>query len=137
MSACIGLGKLVMGAVADRLGSRRTLIGIYSGLALVLIVMLYATNEFLITPAVLLVGIACGGPLTVGPMLLAEQLGLKRFGSISSLASVFYLIGAATSRLVMGAVFDHTSSYLDALLIYIPFCIMSALAIYSCGPVTW
>ena len=48
------------------------------------------------------------------PLLTAESLGLKRFGSISGLTGLAQTFGAALGPLVSGRIFDLTNSYTTA-----------------------
>jgi len=53
-----------------------------------------AGRTAVLIPFVLIFGLSLGAPLVLVPMLVAESLGLKRFGSIGGIAGVFNTIGA-------------------------------------------
>ena len=47
-------------------------------------------------------GLASGAPLALVPDLIAESLGLKRFGTLAGLSGIFTTVGAATGPLAVG-----------------------------------
>src|ERR1043166_2469533 len=90
------LGKLGMGLLADRLRARRALVANLLLTACGIICLASAESPPVAVGFVVVYGLTVGAPLTLGPMLVAESLGLKRFGSLSGLAGVFNVAGAAS-----------------------------------------
>src|SRR5260370_24993530 len=81
---------------------------------------------------VLIFGLTLGAPLVLVPMLVAESLGLKRFGSIGGIAGVFNTIGAFVGPVGAGKIYDLTGSYMPALEVLVLMCLLGAALSYSC-----
>ena len=117
-----GLGKLLMGVLADRVSARRALafnfLAAAVGIILVLIVIIF--------------GLTVGAPLVLLPMLIAESLGLKRFGSIAGVSAVCQTIGAAIGPISTGRIYDLMGSYSYAFDLFVIACILGALATLGC-----
>lgn len=106
------IGKPSLGALADRFGIRR----IY-GLNLILVgcgivLLLNAGHAGMLTLFVLVYGLSVGAPVALMPTILADAVGLRRFGSLSGLLVTLGVIGSAAGPIVAGAVFDRTGSYI-------------------------
>lgn len=139
LSLTMGLaavGKIVMGFAAERAGSRPVLAADLILIALGQIVLLGARNRVMLLCYTAIYGLASGAPLALIPMLLAESLGLRRFGSLSGLAGVFTTIGAATGPLVAGLLFDASSSYRTAFEMFAFSLILGGCAVLACVPLS-
>jgi MFS family permease len=68
------------------------------------------------------------------PMLLADAVGLRRFGSLTGLLSIPSVIGSAAGPIVAGAIFDHTGSYLLAIKLFIAILALAAMLPLLCVP---
>jgi len=111
LAGLAALGKPIMGALADRIGGKNAL-----GIALLLIavshfVVLGAGHEWVIIPYLLVVGISVATPSSLVPMVLAEAVGLRRFGSLYGWMQVFATSGLFGGPLIAGQLFDLTHSY--------------------------
>jgi len=65
-------------------------------------------------------------------MLVAESLGLKRFGSIGGIAGIFNTIGAFVGPVGAGKIYDVTGSYAPAFEAFVVMCLLGAAVAYSC-----
>ncbi len=127
-------GKLGMGFAADRVSARIALTVNFIGAAIGMILIFGARNPMVLYPFVAMFGLTLGAPLVLIPLLTADCLGLKRFGSIAGLAGVFNTIGAFIGPLMLGEIFDRTGSYSGAFEICIVLCLLGAGATLSCLP---
>jgi len=59
-------------------------------------------------------GITAGATSSLVPIILAESLGLKRFGTLTGLINLCGTLGGSTGPLVVGAIFDLGGSYFPA-----------------------
>ncbi len=105
------IGKPSLGALADRYGIR-----LMYGLNLLLVgcgilLLLDADHPAMLTGFVLVYGLCVGAPIALMPTILADSVGLRRFGSLSGLLVTLGVIGSAAGPIVAGAVFDRTASY--------------------------
>jgi nitrate/nitrite transporter NarK len=86
----------------------------------------------MLVPFVLIYGLSVGAPLVLIPMLVADSLGLKRFGSISGIASIFQLIGAFVGPVSAGKIYDLGGSYLPAFEVFVVMCLAGAAVSFLC-----
>jgi sugar phosphate permease len=85
-------------------------------------------------PFLLIFGLSLGAPLVLIPMLVAESLGLKRFGSLGGIAGVFNTIGAFVGSVGAGKIYDLSGSYVPAFEVFVVMCVLGAAAAFSCRP---
>ena len=60
-------------------------------------------------------GLGWGTPVVLAPILLAESSGLKRFGTLAGLMSVFQIWVRLLGPLGAGIIFDWTAAILGSL----------------------
>lgn len=128
------LGKIVMGLLADRMMARRALALDFViqavGIALVFQVGRPAGIAFF----VFTYGISVAAPLSLLPLLVAESMGLKRFGLIGGLEGLAQTSGAAVGPLLSGLIFDATKSYASAFELFILINLVGAVCAFACRP---
>jgi MFS family permease len=125
-------GKLGMGLLADRVSARIALTFNFLAACVGMILIFGAARTAVLIPFVLVFGLSLGAPLVLVPMLVAESLGLKRFGSIGGIAGVFNTIGAFVGPVGAGKIYDLSGSYAPAFEIFVVMCILGAAVTYSC-----
>lgn len=106
------IGKPALGALADRFGIR-----LIYGLNLLLvgvgfIFLLNARHPSMVALFVLVYGLSCGAPIGLMPTILADAVGLRRFGTLIGLLVTLGVIGSAAGPIAAGVVFDHSGSYI-------------------------
>jgi len=126
------LGKLLMGAFADRLSARRVLAFNFVTQAGGILLMFRAASTNVLVPFVIVYGLSLGAPVALLPMLIGESLGLKRFGSIAGVSGVCGTIGAAIGPISTGRIYDLMGSYNYAFDLLVIACILGALATLGC-----
>jgi MFS family permease len=134
MLACGGMGKLAIGWIADRIGSRLALAADLLGMALGTSLLMAARHRLPLLGFVMIYGLTFGGPLALLPLVMAESLGLKRFGSLYGLVNVFHTAGSAMGPVIAGRIFDVHGSYSYAFEIFIVLLIAGAMATMACSP---
>ena len=104
-------GRLAIGLLADKLGSRRT----YLICVIPMMISFYGLANsdsvnflYFLLP---LYGFAHGGHFTIVPFTIAEYFGLDRLGSIFGKITFFGAIGSVTGPIFAGAIFDSTGDY--------------------------
>jgi fucose permease len=110
------LGKVTSGFCADRWGARQTFV--FSAI-------MTATGMF---------GFPQGAPLTLTPLVTADCHGLRSFGSIFGLATLFSIVGAAVAPVVVGYMYDASGSYRLAFVILIGMTLLGSYCIYMAKP---
>ncbi|HVA79759.1 MAG TPA: MFS transporter [Candidatus Binataceae bacterium] len=129
LAAC---GKLIMGAISDRVSARVALAVNFVVQAIGMILALGVTSGAMVPVFMLVYGLSLGAPLVLVPLLTAEAMGLKRFGSIAGVAGVFNTLGAAIGPVMAGAIFDASGSYALAFEIFAVMCVIGAAATLAC-----
>jgi MFS family permease len=137
LSICLGLniiGKPSFGAAADRFGIRLVygvnLLAVGCGILL----LLYARHTPMLTLFVLVYGLSVGAPIGLMPTILADSVGLRRFGFLSGLLVTLGVIGSAAGPIMAGAVFDRTSSYIGVFLFFAVFLLIAGVLPMGCVP---
>jgi MFS family permease len=106
------IGKPSFGALADRFGIRL----MYSlNLFMVgcgVVLLLYARHSAMLAAFTLVYGLSVGAPIALMPTILADSVGLRRYGSLSGMLVTLGVLGSASGPILAGAVFDRTSSYM-------------------------
>ncbi|HUY27234.1 MAG TPA: MFS transporter [Candidatus Binataceae bacterium] len=129
LAAC---GKLMMGVISDRVSARVALAANFIVQAIAMILALGAASGAMVPIFMLFYGLSLGAPLVLMPLLTADAMGLKRFGSIGGVAGVFNTIGAAVGPVMAGRIFDVTGSYAPAFEIFAVLCVIGAAATLAC-----
>jgi len=125
-------GKLGMGLIADRISARIALTINFFATCLGMLLIFGAARTAVLIPFVLIFGLSLGAPLVLVPMLIAESLGLKRFGSIGGITGIFNTLGAFVGPVGAGKIYDLTGSYTSAFEAFVVMCLIGAAVTYSC-----
>src|SRR5262249_42922206 len=70
--------------------------------------------------------------LVLIPLLQADSMGLKRFGSIGGIAGIFNTLGAAVGPFGAGLIFDTFGGYYGAFAAFIVMNLLGAVATRAC-----
>ncbi|MFZ0657910.1 MAG: MFS transporter [Candidatus Binataceae bacterium] len=130
--ALAAAGKLLMGTVSDRVSPRFALAANFIVQGIAMLLALSIGKSAMVPVFVLLYGLTLGAPLVLIPLLTADSLGLKRFGTIGGVAGVFNTIGAAVGPVAAGRIFDITGSYALAFEIFAVLCVVGAAVTLAC-----
>jgi MFS family permease len=126
------VGTLLGGPFADRWGARAAMVATYILAALGMFGLFAASHPLGLAISILAGGFAAGAVAVQMPMMMIESLGLKRFGSVYGITSIFFTAGAAVSPVVTGRVFDQTGSYSVVIASFAVMFMACALAISGC-----
>jgi MFS family permease len=137
LSITLGLnivGKPAFGAAADRFGIR-----LMYGLNLFtvgcgILLLLYARHPAMLVLFTLVYGLSVGAPIGLMPAILADAVGLRRFGSLSGLLVTLGVIGSAAGPIAAGAVFDRTASYAGIFELFAVALLIASLLPMACVP---
>ena len=133
---CALMGKILMGLFADRMSGRIALCADLVIGAAGLVLLLGATRIALLASFVIVFGFTFGAPVALLPLVMAESLGLKRFGTLGGLAGLAQATGAALGPVIAGRVFDLTGSYTSAFELFIAIEMLGAMAALACLPLS-
>jgi len=116
-SAFNSLGRLVMGAASDKIGTKRSVLFCLL-LAMITLFWLPAVNKpWMIFVFAIPFGFAYGGFVPQIPRVISELFGVKSMGSILGLSMSITAVGPAFGPVIGGAVFDRVGSYSLAFII--------------------
>jgi MFS family permease len=111
------LGRITMGMVADRIGSRAAVIICAALHTASLLWLIWVQDLRMLYMFAVLFGLAWGGIVPTMGALIGDTFGLGRLGSILGVTDVGFGMGAAIGPLAGGLIFDTTQSYLLAFLL--------------------
>ena len=111
------IGRLSMGFIYDRIGSRKALSACLTLVALALIWLLFAKEIWGLYIFAGVFGLAYGGIVLLETALTGELFGIKSLGMILGGVILFVTVGGALGAPLAGSIFDATGSYSLALLI--------------------
>ena len=96
--------------------------------------LLGASHPLALATNILAGGFAAGALSVQMPLVMVESLGIKRLGSVMGITGVFFTLGAATSPVVTGRIFDVNGSYSIAIWSFVAMYLICSLAILGCRP---
>ncbi len=104
-------GRLLMGSMADRIGTYHSLIICAVVLLAALTVLFFNTSPGGFLAFAVLFGFSYGGEIPQLPMLIAEIFGVRAMASLMGIAIFVSMFGAALGPWVGGKVYDLTRHY--------------------------
>jgi MFS family permease len=123
-----------MGHVADRISARLALAADFAATALAFVMIFGVAHLMVLGVFAVAFGVAAAAPLVLLPLLVAESLGLRRYGALSGLAGFAGTIGATVGPVVAGRIFDLSGSYAGSFELFILLDIIGAVAAFACQP---
>jgi MFS family permease len=105
------LGKTAMGALGDRIGGKNALAIGFLMIAVGVFILLNAAHVSILALWLVVIGIAGAAPVALVPMVTAETLGLRRFGTLFGWLGTVVTVGLFFGPLLVGWLTDVTGSY--------------------------
>lgn len=105
------VGKLLIGAIADRTSPSRSAAICFAFLSACLLLVLAVKVDPVVWLFVVIYGLGTGGISLVRPLVAVEVFGLGRFGAVYGLITGLASLGSVVGPLFAGYVFDITGSY--------------------------
>jgi MFS family permease len=104
-------GRLLLGALADRVGAKRVLVGglLVQALCIATYLAVFRLGEFYALSVVF--GLAYGGVMPLYAVLVREFFGAKIMGTVFGAVSAFASLGMALGPWAGGLVYDTTHAY--------------------------
>ena len=128
------VGKLVIGALADRVDKRWLFVAVAACHLLFLSVLLLSPGHIVLVVACATAGLAVGGAYPLWMTLLADSFGPRSFGSVAGIMSLIVMPLSVFSVRYIGEVFDRTGSYDAAFWTFIGFACVAALLVIRVRP---
>lgn len=105
------IGRFCLGGLADRLGRRRSLVGMYLGVAAMQLWWLFSGEVSQLAVFALLYGTFYGGFVALAPALLVDYFGPRNASGIIGLSYTGVAIGTLVGPPAAGYAFDVAQSY--------------------------
>jgi MFS family permease len=113
------VGKLIVGALADRVDLRWLFTGVAIAHIGLLLVYVLQPGYWLLVAFVSAMGIAVGGVYPVWTTMIAWQFGARSFGTVMGAMVIVMKPIAMLALYAVGSVRDHTGSYVQGFEIFI------------------
>ncbi|MCK9563184.1 MAG: MFS transporter, partial [Bacteroidales bacterium] len=127
-------GKLIVGALADRVDLRWLYAYVAGSNVLLLTIYVLQPSFWVLLASVALLGVAVGGVFPIWTTIIAWLFGARSYGTVMGLMSIVIQILAVVSMRFVGEVYDRTGSYLPAFSVYIGLVLLSIALIAMLRP---
>jgi MFS family permease len=121
-----------MGALGDRIGGKNALAIGFAMIAVGVFILLNARQVPMLVLWLIVVGIAGAAPVALAPMVTAETLGLKRFGTLFGWLGSVVTVGLFIGPLLVGWMTDVTGSYTTPFELCALICLVGSVASFLC-----
>jgi len=116
----IGVGstaaRFFLGGLADRFGRQRAFVIMFIGMALALIIWLFATVLWTLAVFAFVYGVFYGGYVALLPAVVADYFGRRNVGAIIGVLATSVAIGTLIGPSAAGFAFDVSHSYALAII---------------------
>ena len=117
MAAFDAAGKLGIGLVSDKIGSRPSVLFCLLIATVMLFFLLVARQPWMFYAYAILCGFVSGGTLVLLPRIVAEKFGTRSMGAIMGVCAIFVSIGPAMGPVLGAMVYDRTGDYSPAIFV--------------------
>ena len=130
-----GAGRIVWGAVSQKLGARKS-IGIMTLLQAVMLFVLYKIggSSAYLTVAACWIGFNFGGNFALFPLATAESFGTKNLGANYGALFTSYGVGGIIMPILAGRAWDLFGSYLWAFVVAGVICVIASILAFTVKP---
>ena len=120
------LGRLIAGALADRLGSIKAMTLVFLLMCMAWVLLLVPSSMLTVSAATLIAGFCYGGIYGVFPATIVNYYGLKNFGLNFGLLFTAISVAALLGPYFGGLLFDLADSYSILFAVSLLFCLLVA-----------
>ena len=128
------VGRLWLGTIVDRLDKRHVIMVCFLIQGVAVITLAHFHHVVILYLGTLAFGLTMGNIIMMQSLITAECFGLVSFATVSGLAGVFTMSGAAFGPTIAGFIFDATQSYRVAFSIFAAMSAIAILVIYFARP---
>lgn len=125
--AAMVVGKLALGPIADRSGSKVAMAGACILFSMAIGILIFAQAYWVVLMFAGVYGFACGAPLVISPLLTGHYLGTKNFGAVYGTLTVLATMGGALGPVGAGVFFDSQKTYLPVFYSFIGLALVAAM----------
>lgn len=133
LTVALGIaGKLLTGAVADRIGPRAAVIGNFILIAAASVLLLIPAVRGAIPTFLVLHGFATAAEDVVMPLIIVQRFGIENLGRVYGALLLALVPGGALGPVLAGKVFDATGGYSE---VFASFVVANVLAVVALAAV--
>lgn len=110
-------GRVIVGALSDRVGTKRALGFSILVVSAMLFWLIAARQPWMLFLYAIPFGFAYGGSMPQTPRIVTELFGTKSMGAIMGVNGIFMSLGPALGPVIGTLIYDHTGSYSLAFMI--------------------
>ncbi|MCW2279345.1 L-lactate MFS transporter [Heliophilum fasciatum] len=118
-------GRLIAGAISDKLGRTRTMFFMFAPSAAVLGILSFLNSPMLVAAALIIVGFAYGSSVALIPSATADYFGTKNLGTNYGIVFTGWGVGGVFGPMLASYMVDLTGTYSTA---YVVAALLSAIA---------
>lgn len=111
MNVVIPVGSMVMGLIADRVGSGKVFITGVTFLSAITLLLLPVNMPWLLGFFMAILSFGSGGVAVMQSSLVADLFGMKSHGAVLGCIVFTLTLGGAAGSYIAGSIFDSTGSY--------------------------
>lgn len=127
------LGRLICGAVLDRLDLYRFALTLYVAQACVLAVIAFAQGVVFVALASFAFGLTVGNILMLQPLLIGAAFGMRDYPRLLSYFQLLMNFGVAAGPIFIGMIYDYAGGYQAAFLAVAAAAVCAVLAMARAG----
>ncbi|MCP4627009.1 MAG: MFS transporter [bacterium] len=127
-------GRLWLGTFVDRCDKRFVIMVCFLVQGIAVFLLAHSQHIVILYLGTLAFGLTMGSIIMMLSLITGECFGLVSFGTVSGLAGVFTMSGAAFGPSIAGLIFDATGSYQMAFTIFAAISVVAILVIYFAKP---
>lgn len=128
------IGRLWLGTFVDRCDNRYVIMVCFLIQAIAVFALAHFQHVVILYLGTLAFGLTMGSIIMMLSLITGECFGLVSFATVSGLAGVFTMSGAAFGPSIAGFIFDATGSYQTAFTIFAVMSVIAILVIYFAKP---
>ena len=128
------IGRLWLGTFVDRMDKRHVIMVCFLIQGAAVLTLAHYNHVVLLYLGTFAFGLTMGSIIMTQALIIAECFGLVSFATVSGLAGVFTMSGAAFGPTAAGYIFDATRSYQTAFTIFAAMSAVAILVIYFAKP---
>jgi MFS family permease len=128
------IGRLWLGTFVDRCDKRYAIMVCFLIQAIAVFALAHVQHVAILYLGTLAFGLTMGSIIMMLSLITGECFGLVSFATVSGLAGVFTMSGAAFGPSMAGFIFDATGSYQTAFTIFAAMSVVAILMIYFAKP---
>ncbi len=128
------IGRLWLGTFVDRCDKRYVIMVCFLIQGIAVFTLAHYHHVVILYLGTLAFGLTMGNIIMMQSLITGECFGLVSFATVSGLAGVFTMSGAAFGPSIAGFIFDATGSYQMAFTIFAAMSVVAILVIYFAKP---